>query len=400
MSSLAILLKKNNNYVIGEDVNDYIQTEDSLKENNINILPLNSYKNIDADIYIIGHSFEDKIIIENKIVISYSVFLSFYLNKKGLVSICGSHGKTSMVGLLSHLINSSYLRGDGRSDIIKNSNKFVLESCEYKDHFLYYNPEEIILLNIDYDHCDYFKDYKQYLNSFIKFLSKAKRSYVPYKLRNKFINSITIGKSKKADFSYQNVIINKDYMEFDIYSFSSFALHIKTKLKGIQFIKMLTFCYAFCKINDIDFDINKIETFESAKRRFNIVKIINSTYIIDDYAHHHKQIKMHYDNIKMIYKNYKYVAIFEPDRYSRFNKFKSKFKKALLKFDYIYILPFPDMDENVNKSNRLIKHKRIKYIESINEMKILNEDNVIYSFMSSKEMKENIEVVIKKLKNK
>lgn len=66
----------------------------------------------------------------------------------------------------------------------------------------------------------------------------------------------------------------------------------------------------------------------------------------------------------------------------------------------IYILPFPDMDENVNKSNRLIKHKRIKYIESINEMKILNEDNVIYSFMSSKEMKENIEVVIKKLKNK
>lgn len=390
MTSLAILLKQDGYEVEGEDVANYIQTEENLKKNNIKINDIGSYKNVIADIFIVGHSFETKVDNINNIVINYSNFLSFYLQNKGLVSICGSHGKTSMVGLLSHITNSSFLRGDGNSNYIENSEKFILESCEYKDHFLLYKPEEIILLNIDFDHSDYFKNYKQYLLSFKKFISKAKRSFVPYKLRRIFKNSITIGNSKNADFYYKNVVLNKDYLEFDIYCFKEFSTHIKTKLKGIQFIELITFGYAYCYINDLDFDANKLDTFDLAKRRFNIKKY-GINYVIDDYAHHPSQINLHYKNICYLFKGFKRIAIFEPDRYSRLLTFKKDFIKVLSKFDEVYILPLPNMDENINKSNKIIKNKKFKFINSIDEIKMDKTQNTVYSFMSSKEMKENIE---------
>ena len=67
------------------------------------------------------------------------------------------------------LLGSTYLIGDGKSNI-GNNGYFILEACEYKDTFLNYSPDICLILNIDYDHPDYFKDYNDYLVSFIKFI--------------------------------------------------------------------------------------------------------------------------------------------------------------------------------------------------------------------------------------
>ena len=61
MTSLSLLLKQNGYEVEGEDVSNYIQTEEKLKENNIKIYQLGTYKNIEADIFIVGHTFENDI---------------------------------------------------------------------------------------------------------------------------------------------------------------------------------------------------------------------------------------------------------------------------------------------------------------------------------------------------
>ena len=63
-------------------------------------------------------------------------------------------------------------RGDGIG-IGGNKESIVFEACEYKNNFLNLSPKECILTNIDFDHTDFFKNKKAYINSFQKFLSKA-----------------------------------------------------------------------------------------------------------------------------------------------------------------------------------------------------------------------------------
>ena len=90
------------------------------------------------------------------------------------------------MALLSHLLNCSYLKGDGESSFNSKKDYFILESCEYQDHFLIYEPKQIILTNVDYDHVDYFLNEEEYINSFEKFLRKTTIKFIPYSLKDKF----------------------------------------------------------------------------------------------------------------------------------------------------------------------------------------------------------------------
>ncbi len=399
MASLANLLYEEGNIVIGEDVEYFIHSQEKLEKRGIKIHPFGSYKYIDSDIYIIGHSFEEDVVKDNnKKYFTYNEFLSNYLKDKNLISICGSHGKTSLVGLLSCLLDCSYLKGDGESSFNSNRDYFILESCEYQDHFLKYEPKQILLTNIDYDHVDYFLNEKEYLNSFKKFLSKSSVKFIPYYLKDE-LDGVTIGNNKFADFSYDNVSKNNDKIEFDIYKKGLFKLHIKSKLIGLQFVELLTFCYAFCDYNNIEFPFNRINDFIPASRRFNI-EHFNDNVIINDYAHHPSQIELHFKNLNFYYKDYHHIAIFKPDRFSRLNYFIDEFENALIKFDEVYVLPLANMKENINKRHKIFTSNKIKYIESINEISIDRNKLTTYSFMSSKEMKENIDEIKNILKKK
>ena len=69
------------------------------------------------------------------------------------VAVTGAHGKTSTTGLLAHVMQgahpTSYLIGDGTGHGVENSKYFVFEACEYRRHFLSYNPDYAIMTNID-----------------------------------------------------------------------------------------------------------------------------------------------------------------------------------------------------------------------------------------------------------
>src|SRR5699024_10119624 len=176
MSALAHILYDSGIKVQGSDVENYFFTEDALNEKNIPILPF-SKDNIKEGLTIIaGNAFtEDHVEIQaakelGLTFYKYHEFLAEWLQKFTSIAITGSHGKTSTTGLLSHVLSAhypvSYLIGDGTGKGHVESDYFVFEACEYKRHFLHYSPDYAIMVNIDFDHPDYFSNINDVFDAF------------------------------------------------------------------------------------------------------------------------------------------------------------------------------------------------------------------------------------------
>ena len=115
-------------------------------------------------------------------IIRYHDFLGKYMEKFISVGVTGSHGKTSTTGLLAHVLSghspTSYLIGDGTGSGPADSEYFVFEACEYKRHFLAYEPDYAIMTNIDFDHPDYFKDLADVMDAFGEMALRVKKALI------------------------------------------------------------------------------------------------------------------------------------------------------------------------------------------------------------------------------
>ena len=145
MAGLALLLKSDNYEVCGKDVDRYLKNEDRLKMAKINILPFDDRSYLEADLVIIGHDFYHQDLIEELVeaqvpFFEYHRFLNFYIQPDCLISVAGSHGKTTTVKLLVTALKeeASFLEGDGKGNHDDQERYFILESfslssslCDY-----------------------------------------------------------------------------------------------------------------------------------------------------------------------------------------------------------------------------------------------------------------------------
>ena len=230
------------------------------------------------------------------------------------------------------------------------------------ENFLNYSPDILIILNIDYDHPDYYKNEIEYFNAFNKLAIKAKQVIAngDDKYARKLIgnNIIYFGTDSYNDyqFDYYNgkVIIDNYAFKFPLYgkhyAYDLVASYIAMKKIGISYVRM----------------IDVLKKFKMPKRRFEIKKI-NNTIIIADYAHHPTEIKALYSTIKEKYPNLSNCIIFEPHTYTRTNAFKEEFKEALGLFDECYLLPvFTSIREgrNISLENELYSYLSYSVINS------------------------------------
>ena len=402
MAALASLLYDEGYDVAGSDVDKLLLTDEKLKYKGIHVYHLNDKEYLKYDIVIVGHDFYcdpliEELKINKKMFFEYHKFLDFYLDRRNLISICGSHGKTTLVNLLSLVEpRCSYLRGDGEGKKKEFDKFFFLESCEYKEHFLQYHPKETIITNIDYDHVDYFKNKKDYNNAFKKFCFNSSKVYINYQDRNKIIhdNVITFGKNKNATYYYKVFDQKDNKVYISIYYQKHLIIDLELINFNENFINHIVSVIAF--LHQHNLPLNKVEKrllkYKPASQRFEEINV-NENVIILDYAHHPKQIENNYQIISKKYKNLIKIAIFRGDRYSRISYFKKQIKKALSRYDYAYVLPLPDMKENKGKSSKILTSKKIKYINSISEVHNIFESNKKYSIslMSSKPFNNEIE---------
>lgn len=345
MSALAQLLFDKGFAVGGCDIDKTLYTEIPLKEKGIIIDNFESI-NHDFDVLIAGHNFYPKHFLveecmkKNIPVFEYNEFISSIISNHLSIAICGSHGKTTTVGLLKHLLELqfgelNYLIGDGSGGGCENK-LLVFEACEYKNHFHKYFPDIGIILNIDYDHTDFFKSKKEYVDSFIKFGNQCKMLITPLDIESKKVPKIPVKyRIINSNNQYTFIKINQYDKEYRLKVYSNELM--QNYVCAIIVAKLLG-------VTDINIQLG-LDTFKGVKRRFKETIKGDDVYI-DDYAHHPNQIKVSINETRLRYPNHKIIAIFQPDRYSRIWQFQKEIAEALLNADEAYLLPFPSGSVN------------------------------------------------------
>lgn len=323
------------------------------------------------------------------------------------ICISGTHGKTTTTSMVSMCfleagkdpsiqVGATLKSIDGNYKV-GNSEHFVIEACEYVESFLKFYPRAEIVLNIDNDHLDYFKNIENINNAFIKFVkllpengllvTNIDNEYCAqlYKYTNAKVVSYSL-ENDKANFVARNVKFNKNgFATFDVYHNNNFYSTFELSVPGIHNVSNALACIALCHSYEISKNHIKeaLKKYTGAHRRFEYKGEFNNVSIYDDYAHHPTEIKATADALKMKQYNKSWV-IFQPHTYSRTKEHLNEFAQSLLGFDNIVITDIYAARENntygvsskdiVNKIKEL--GKEAKYIEDFESIVKYIKENV------------------------
>ena len=276
------------------------------------------------------------------------------------VAISGTHGKTTCTSMLSHVtlagnLDPTILVG-GELDIIDgnfrigNSEYFLTEACEYKRSFLKFFPYIGVILNIDSDHLDCYKDIDEIADTFLKFSKLIPQDgyLVGYgdDFRVKEIlskvdcNTLSYGFDKTADVIAKNIIFNKDgCATFDVYKDNKNLFSLTLNIPGKHSIlnALASICVSLIFNISNDNIIEGLSKCKGAHKRFEYKGELNGVTVIDDYAHHPTEIKATLSTAKQINHNKTY-CIFQPHTYTRTKSLFDEFTECFSDTDELILM--------------------------------------------------------------
>lgn len=367
MSGIATILKKWGFYVTGSDANQS-ELVDKLIENNIPVVighDLENIKRANLVVYSAAIPEDDVEMLEAKRLgiqtMERSTFLGLITKAyRNTICVSGTHGKTTTTSMLSvcfleakkdpTIQVGAILKQIGGNYRVGNSDCFILESCEYVESFLKFHPRTEVILNIDNDHLDYFKDLDHIKNAFVKFVKllpedgllvvNADDENCASLYKNTTAKIVTFGiNNEKCNFVARNISYdNNGFPLFDVYRNNTFYKSIKLSVPGLHNVYNALACIATCHEYGIEKETIKtaLAKYTGAHRRFELVGETNGAYVYDDYGHHPTEIKAVYDAMKKKKYNRSWV-VFQPHTYSRTKNLLTDFAQVLSGFDNIIV---------------------------------------------------------------
>jgi len=293
-------------------------------------------------------------------LITRSEFLGLLMKDYDLpICISGTHGKTTTTSMLSHALLSAdfdptitvggVLKAINGNMRIGKSKYFITEACEYCDSFLDFFPKVGIILNIEEDHLDYFKDIHHIRRSFQKFACSIPPDgflVINGELGHldEFLTPITcpvetFGLTQDFNWYPENIVFDdKACGAFDVYYNHAFKGHIKLNAPGTHnILNCLSVC-AVCNYLGLTISIlnEGLSNFTGADQRFEIKGIVHDITLIDDYAHHPTEINATIQVAKA-YPHHKLYIVFQPHTYTRTKAFLNEFAAVLSQVENVII---------------------------------------------------------------
>lgn len=355
MSALAQVLHDLGHEVQGSDIEKEVFTEHQLRDKGIKILSFAEENIVEGYTYIVGNAFKDDHIEVKKAkgsglpVVRYHIFLSDFMNRYTSIAVTGAHGKTSTTGLLSHVMNgdvdTTFLIGDGTGFGLEASDYFAFESCEYKRHFLSYHPDYAIITNIDFDHPDYFKNIDDVVDAFTEMAGQTNKAVIAYggdEYSKQMALDMPIwfyGIGSGNDVKAVNIATNGQGTHFDVVIKGGYLDRFTIPMFGDHHILNSLAVITICYLEELNMDNIKdaFMTFGGVQRRFSET-FVNDMVIVDDYAHHPREIKATLETARKKYNGREIVTVFQPHTFSRTEKFLDDFAEVLAESDKAYIV--------------------------------------------------------------
>ncbi len=273
------------------------------------------------------------------------------------VAIAGTHGKTTTTGFVSSILlvakkNPTILIG-GQLDLINgylhigNREIFLTEACEYKRSFTKFHPQYAVVLNIEEDHLDYYKDLDDILDAFNDFANRlpedgrliynsdcANSSKLFRKTQHQ---AITFG-MKNSHVSVSNLNYTP-YPEFELVIEDISVGNVQLSVPGEHNVYNALAAAACCWCMGLSHSdiVNGLNQFIGAKRRFQLIGSYNGSLIVDDYAHHPTEIKATLKTAKNMTDG-RVLCVFQPHTYTRTLSLLSEFASSFDIADTVLIV--------------------------------------------------------------
>ena len=280
-------------------------------------------------------------------------------NYKTPIAVSGTHGKTTTTSMLSHILLAGekdptisvggILQAIGGNIRVGHSNTFITEACEYTNSFLNFFPKIGIILNIEEDHLDFFKDLEDIRHSFHQFaaLIPADGTLIinsdikNYKEICEGLDCriVTCGSSISSDYSSENVRFDeKGLASFDLIKHGETVCRIQLSVPGYHNVSNALTCIAAAELLEIPMEtiIQGLLAFTGTDRRFEYKGMMNGVTIIDDYAHHPTEILATLKAAKN-YPHKELWCVFQPHTYTRTKAFFHEFAEVLSHTDHLVL---------------------------------------------------------------
>jgi len=272
------------------------------------------------------------------------------------IAVAGSHGKTTVTSMVTHLLKysgkkmSAFIGGIAKninSNVVigdENDELVVMEADEFDRSFLKLSPYLSIVTSIDADHLDIYGDKEQVVESFNQFVEKTAADGVV--VHNNKLQIVTDRKKitygiEDADFMARNVRVENGVTKFSVvtkdgHDYGEFQMYIYGEHNVMNALSAIISC--LCLDVDIEVIREGLAEFQGVLRRFDIrVKNDNVCYI-DDYAHHPEEIKASLRAAKTIFPDKEMSVIFLPHLLPRTRDFMLEFADALSLADRLLLM--------------------------------------------------------------
>lgn len=359
MSGLAEIVKKENFKVSGSDMKESALT-DHLNALGIQVFIGQRAENLPEDVDVVVYTAAihpdnpeyAEAVRRNLPMLTRAQFLGQLMkNYQTPIAVAGTHGKTTTTSMLSHILLQAdtdptlsiggILKAIDGNIRVGGSQYFLTEACEYTNSFLSFYPKIGIILNIDADHLDFFKDLEDIRNSFHKFatlLPEDGTLIISSDIENLSdftkdlnCNIITFGSSASSDYS-------ADAITFDELGRPTYTLvkngkavsQITLAVTGIHNVYNSLSAIAAADLLGISLDDTKkaLLAFSGTERRFEYKGELGGVTIVDDYAHHPTEIKATLNAAKN-YPHKHLWCVFQPHTYTRTKALMTEFAEAL-----------------------------------------------------------------------
>ena len=280
-------------------------------------------------------------------------------NYRCAVAVAGTHGKTTTTSMITDILLAGnldptvsvggILKDIGGNIRVGGSGLFVTEACEYTNSFLSFCPTMEVILNIEEDHLDFFKDIRHIRSSFRLFAQKLPKDGVlvingsidrlEEITKDLGCRVITFGPGKENDYRAENIT-------YDAFARPSYDLFIHGRESGRIVLGVTGEHNVYNSLAAIAIALENgltvqqaaagLLAFQGTDRRFEKKGEVGGVTIIDDYAHHPREISATLAAAKN-YPHRKLWCVFQPHTYTRTKAFLDQFAQALSAADEVIV---------------------------------------------------------------